>query len=231
MKGACRVTDQAIRPGAWRLPLVPTVIVAAAVATMIALGLWQIDRAGEKAEMRALFERNATLPVMVDRLPDGTAERRTMLFRTVDVDCPAVSGWDTGAARDAQGNSGWRHIAVCGVADGAPPLLADVGTGSAPRFTPAWRGGRVRGTLIEEPDRHGLIERLSGNLPLPRLMVVADTAADGLVATARPDPANLTDNHMAYAVQWFLFALAALVIYALALRRRMRALADADPRR
>ena len=33
---------------------------------------------------------------------------------------------------------------------------------------------------------------------------------------------HFSNNHMAYAVQWFLFAATALVIYAVALRRRMR---------
>ena len=30
-----------------RFPLVPTILVAAAVATIIALGIWQLRRAGE----------------------------------------------------------------------------------------------------------------------------------------------------------------------------------------
>jgi cytochrome oxidase assembly protein ShyY1 len=32
-----------------RWPLIPTLLVAAAVATMIALGIWQLRRADEKA--------------------------------------------------------------------------------------------------------------------------------------------------------------------------------------
>ena len=43
---------------------------------------------------------------------------------------------------------------------------------------------------------------------------------------AAPDPGDLPNNHLAYAGQWFLFALAAAVIYVLALRRRRR---DATP--
>jgi surfeit locus 1 family protein len=37
---------------------------------------------------------------------------------------------------------------------------------------------------------------------------------------ARPNPDDVPNNHMAYAVQWFLFAAAAAVIYLLALRKR-----------
>ena len=32
----------------------------------------------------------------------------------------------------------------------------------------------------------------------------------------------MPNNHLAYAVQWFLFALTALVIYAIALRKRLK---------
>ena len=49
----------------------------------------------------------------------------------------------------------------------------------------------------------------------------------GLEPLAAPDPRDLPNNHLAYAGQWFFFALTALVIYILALRRRStRARAD-----
>ena len=44
----------------------------------------------------------------------------------------------------------------------------------------------------------------------------------GLDANARPDPATIPNNHLSYAIQWFLFALTALVIYGIALRKRMQ---------
>ena len=44
----------------------------------------------------------------------------------------------------------------------------------------------------------------------------------GLQPLAPPDPGDLPNNHLAYAGQWFFFALTALVIYILALRRRGR---------
>jgi cytochrome oxidase assembly protein ShyY1 len=56
--------------------------------------------------------------------------------------------------------------------------------------------------------------------PGPRL--VADPPLAGLEANERPDPSEIPNNHLSYAVQWFLFALTALVIYAVALRRRLR---------
>ena len=52
------------------------------------------------------------------------------------------------------------------------------------------------------------------------IRLIADPPQAGLEPLAMPDPADLPDNHLAYAGQWFFFALTALVIYVLALRRR-----------
>jgi len=41
-----------------------------------------------------------------------------------------------------------------------------------------------------------------------------------LMANASPDPRDIPNNHWSYAIQWFAFAATALIIYALALRRR-----------
>ena len=39
-----------------RFPIVPTVIVAAAIATMVALGVWQLGRMNEKEALIARYE-------------------------------------------------------------------------------------------------------------------------------------------------------------------------------
>ena len=74
---------------------------------------------------------------------------------------------------------------------------------------PPWDGGEVAGTIA----------------PMGKtgVRVVADPPLAGLSANARPDPANLPNNHWSYAIQWFAFALTALVIYVLALRKRLAA--------
>ena len=56
-----------------------------------------------------------------------------------------------------------------------------------------------------------------------RWRIIANPPLAGLSANAVPDPSDLPNNHLAYAVQWFLFALTALVIYFLALRKRLAA--------
>jgi len=52
--------------------------------------------------------------------------------------------------------------------------------------------------------------------------LIASPPLAGLEASAMPDPGELPNNHLSYAVQWFLFALTALVIYGIALRARLR---------
>jgi cytochrome oxidase assembly protein ShyY1 len=55
------------------------------------------------------------------------------------------------------------------------------------------------------------------------MRLVAATPPPGLQPSALPSTAAISNNHRLYAVQWFLFAAIALVIYVLALRKRARA--------
>ena len=83
-------------------------------------------------------------------------------------------------------------------------LYAAVGS----RSEPDGKGGLVHGIIA--PDR------------LSRMRLVSTEPGPGLVASAAPSPDSIPNNHLSYAVQWFLFAAAAGLIYALALRRRER---------
>jgi cytochrome oxidase assembly protein ShyY1 len=57
---------------------------------------------------------------------------------------------------------------------------------------------------------------------LSRMRLVSEEPGPGLVASAVPSPDSIPNNHLSYAIQWFLFAAAAALIYDLALRRRQR---------
>ena len=70
--------------------------------------------------------------------------------------------------------------------------------------------------------RSNPIGRAFGNAPPLRPMLVADVPAKGLAASAPPSATGVSNNHLAYAVQWFLFAAIALIIYAIALWRRAK---------
>ena len=209
-----------------KLPVIPTVIVALAVATMIGLGIWQLDRRARKSHDR---ERTVA-GIAGDRgflfaAPVGDEH----LFRRASAMCLEVVGWTEQAGRAENGAKGWRHIADCRTGVEALTTKFDMGVSTAPGVTPVWKGGEVTGSITQAPDPTPLLASLFGKRPPRPLMLVAETPAPGLAESARPDPSSVPNNHLAYAVQWFLFALAAVVIYALALRWRDKRAAPPAP--
>jgi surfeit locus 1 family protein len=90
-------------------------------------------------------------------------------------------------------------------------MEVDIGWSVAPKYR-EWKGGAVAGLIV--PDhRH-------------RVRLVADEAAPGLQPSMATSPADVPNNHFAYAIQWFLFALTGAIIFVVAVRRRER---DAPP--
>lgn len=202
-----------------RFPLLPTLLVAAAVATMIGLGLWQLRRADEKEALRAQYARNAALPPIA--LPIGTALDDSLLYRRATAFCLEPTAWRLTGGKSAAGRTGTRYIAECRTGAEGPGFAADMGVSSNPRATPGWRGGEVTGTIVAEPQRFSLVQRLRGASAPPRPMIVSERAAPGLEPSARP-AVDAPNNSLAYAFQWFFFAAAAGLIYVLAVRRRQR---------
>ena len=184
-----------------RIPVLATVLVLATVALMLRLGVWQLDRMHQKEALLASYANAQAMSADV-LFPQDEAGAEPLLYRHARVNCVRVTGLTTKAGSNAQRASGLAHYASCILADGGK---ADVVLGwSHEPMTPAWSGGEVGGVIA----------------PGPRL--VADPPLAGLQANARPDPAEIPNNHFAYAVQWFLFAATALVIYALAVWKRSR---------
>lgn len=203
-----------------RLPLIPTLIVALAVATMIALGVWQLQRKGEKEALIALYAANAGKPPIA--FPAMAPVRDAEMFRTSTMNCLEVVGWQSVSGRDDKGKAGFQYVADCRTGAEGPGALVAIGIADRPDFKPGWAGGLVRGTVLAETNRHGLLARLFGTVPVPRPMIVAEVPPSGMRPVAQPDPKAVSNNHLSYALQWFFFAGAALLIYLLALRRRLR---------
>lgn len=188
-----------------RIPFVATAIVLLAVATMIALGFWQLAR---KAEKEALLERYTRAVGMSAEVPwpRKSADYPAALYRHARIDCARVERIEAVAGRSAAGRAGWAQIARCRLDDGGTAAVA-LGWSPGPEG-PRWAGGVVGG-FIAPAGKTGI-------------RLVAAPAQAGLDQLAPPDPANLPNNHLSYAVQWFAFAVTALVIYGLALRGRWR---------
>ena len=188
-----------------RVPLIPTVIVLAAVAVMIALGFWQLARLEAKQAQLARYAiaGDALAEVAWPTSPDQARER---LFRRSRIDCVNPGADAPLAGHNAQGTTGWAHSFSCALPQGG---RADVVIGWSKDLQPRqWRGGVVS----------GIIAPAMGDA----VRLIADPPLAGLAANARPDPAAVPNNHLSYAMQWFLFAATALVIYGLALRKRLR---------
>ncbi|MHA4837301.1 SURF1 family protein [Sphingopyxis sp. MSC1_008] len=203
-----------------RWPLIPTILVLVAVAAMIALGVWQLQRKSEKEALIALYQRNVAMSSLVT-YPELPPVPDAVLFRKSSVVCLEPVRWDPRSGTDRKGAAGIRMIADCRTGAEGPGVLVDVGI--ADDFTPPeWKGGTVQGTIVPGPEQPTVMERAMGKAVPARAMLIADAPVAGLRASAVPPADNTPNNHLAYAVQWFLFAAAALVIYILAVRRRLR---------
>ncbi|SFF75271.1 Cytochrome oxidase assembly protein ShyY1 [Novosphingobium sp. CF614] len=182
-----------------RIPVLATGVVLVAVGIMISLGFWQLRRLHEKEALLAHYAAARGLAAEIAWTAKGVDENQ--LYRRARLTCSAVTGHSSIAGRSRAGDLGMAQTADCTLPDGVTARVV-LGWSRQPNAAAHWRGGEVRGIIA----------------PGPRL--VADPALGGLEANAIPDPSEIPNNHLSYAVQWFLFAATALVIYALALMKR-----------
>ena len=190
-----------------RFPLIHTIVVAAAVATMIALGIWQLQRKNEKEALIVQYRAASTLPPIA--FPSVPREDKNLFYRRATGFCVEPLGWRSTAGRNEKDETGWSHIVSCrtGGLEG-PGMQVDMGWSKSSAPPAGWKGGAVSGVIA--PDR------------MHKIRLVSAEAAPGLVPSARPSPEATPNNHLLYAIQWFFFAAAAAVIYVLALRKRQK---------
>lgn len=182
---------------------ISTVVVGGAVAIMIALGLWQLERAAWKNALLERYEAAADQPA-VD-YPSQVADPLP-LYRRSSVECAEIVDWRHEAGLNADDAVGYVHVADC--RNDERTVAVEIGWSREPVAGTDWQGGDVSGTV--GPDvRYGV------------RLVTAEGLAD-LEASAVPSPEAIPNNHMSYAVQWFAFAAIALIIYLLAWRRRRK---------
>ncbi len=187
-------------------PLIPTILVAAAIATMIGLGFWQLQRRQEKlALLHTLGAARNQPPIAWPTAPFGGP---LPLYRSATGHCLSVTGFRTAAGQDRDGDPGFLVIADCRVGAEGPGMAVELGWSKNPNAGHDYKGGLVSGVIA--PDSTS------------RMRLVAAAPGPGLMASAVPSPDTISNNHLSYAVQWFTFAAAAALIYVLALKRRER---------
>ncbi|MFS0848481.1 SURF1 family cytochrome oxidase biogenesis protein [Novosphingobium panipatense] len=181
-----------------RIPIIATLVVLAAVVTMIALGFWQLRRMHEKEALLAQYAAAQSNPALVHWTAVGVGPE--LLYRRAWLTCHSVTNRSSIAGRNASGEPGLAQTARCALPGGGSALVVLGWSRQLDRGE--WRGGHVTGVIA----------------PGPRL--VAIPSVGGLEANALPDPSELPNNHLSYAMQWFFFAATAFVIFVVELRRR-----------
>jgi surfeit locus 1 family protein len=205
-------------------PLVPTILVALAVATMIGLGIWQLQRKGEREMLLRQVSMNVAKPAI--SYPKLGPIRSVELHRKSSVNCLRVAQWREDSGKDKDERPGTRYLADCVTGADGPGILIVAGISDRPNMTVEWNGGQVEGVITTEPDRRPLISKLFGPKIVLRPMLISNEGLGGLRTSKGPSLDEIrkkADSNLLYAIQWFIFAGAAAIIYILALRKRTQA--------
>jgi surfeit locus 1 family protein len=192
-----------------RLPIVPTLVVLAAVALIIWLGVWNLQRATFHQTQLDSYRSAARLPPMAfptDPVVKGTPP----FYRYATGNCLRVVNWRTSVGENQNEEPGFVVIADCATGAEGPGMSVELGWSKNPNSKPNWAGGFVSGVIV--PDH------------ISRMRLVTAKPANGLEATAAPvaSVAITPGRNRGYAATWFGLAVVAVVIYAVALRKRMR---------
>ncbi len=190
-----------------RLPIIATIVVVAAAALMVGLGIWQIQRLHWKERLLARYAQAERLPPIswpnVPPKPDALP-----LFRHATGLCLHPVGRRAVAGENRAGEPGYSIIVDCATGVEGPGMSVQLGWSKNPNAKVNWNGGLVSGIIA--PDRR------------TQIRLVAASAPPGLEASAEPSLSTIPNNHKFYAIQWFFFAALALLIYGLALRKRLK---------
>lgn len=219
------------------------VLVLVVTGLFVVAGLWQLDRLDQRRERNALIEQRRSAPLV--ELGELLGSPSEVEHRRV----AATGAYDTSeevllSGRTLRGKPG-SHVLTPLVVDGRA-VIVDRGWVPIGRETPPIQGAEppegdveVEGVLL--PSEGGAftgerpaesldamsridVQRLAAQLPYPTYSVYLLLAAqrppqpDGLPEF--PELPERSDGpHLYYAIQWFLFAVIAIVGYAAILRR------------
>jgi len=230
MARGLRFGNRCFRPG-----LVPSVATVLFVVVTVSLGNWQARRAGEKLELaRALDEAGRGAVLSVPSAPVGAASfehhrvsvrgrfvARAILFLDNQV-LHGVAGYRVLTPMNVEGSGmhvlidrGWIAAGDRSRLPGVPTPedvqivegIVAVPGGRFIELAPDPGAGSLRQNLVLEREERRL------GLPLqPFVVEQTSEAKDGLDRT-RTRPDSGVERHRGYALQWYLLALLAAVLY------------------
>jgi surfeit locus 1 family protein len=214
--------------------LVAIALIVAGVC--VRLGLWQLDRRAQR------LTRNAALAEQLARPPVDIAGAGSVEMGGRRVSATGVYDWAREHVRPARPFDGTPGVAML-----TPLVLADGRAVFVDRgWVPSPDGRRVDAARVREPDSatvvgiafaaprgRGDVEpaRLADSLPYAVLPFVIQQTGDPVPGGPRrwPEPALGSGPHLAYAVQWFSFAVIAVVGTGVLLRKGGNRRQQAEP--
>jgi surfeit locus 1 family protein len=228
----------------FKFSLVPTLMTVPAVIVMLGLGVWQLQRLQWKSEiMERIAERTAQEPVTFDKLNDDPAKDeyiRVRLHGSFVHDKELYL-----AARSRNNNVGF-HVITPFVLTNGMAVLVNRGWVPSERKDPAKRAeGQIKGetdvtALVRLTQKQGMMQ--PDNDPVKNVWFFIDVPemkkASGVAteidywfeADATPNPGgfpiggqtriSLPNDHLQYAVTWFVFAITLTVIFLIYSYRR-----------
>lgn len=226
-----------------RFPWILTLVVAAAVAVLLALGVWQVRRLAWKSALIASAEAAAERDPapLAQVVAEGAPE-----FRRVIVDCPGLSSAPYVELQSiSDGQAGVRLVSACpaagatwlvdrgfvGEAISARPSVARSAVPT--RLTAVVRTPSPPGPMAPPPqngrffarDAAAMARALGAQGPVAPQTLYALTSTNPEWLALRPSapPPAFSNNHLGYALTWFGLAAALIAIYGVMLRGRLRA--------
>lgn len=223
------------RPRFW-----PTVFTIPAMLMMLGLGFWQLDRLAWKTALIDSFESRVSQPPVVP--PAAVDDMEAWRFRHVAATGRFLNDKEIQlTGRPFEGNAGF-HVVTPFVVDGGPTVLVNRGWVPMDRRLPAARpetlpdGSVVLDGIVREAGRKGYF--VPDNEPDREIWFtvapaqiaahlgigpVANYYVDALRASERPSelpvgavPAiHVRNEHLQYAITWFLLAATLAVVYVL----------------
>jgi len=237
--------------GARRWPIGATLATLIALAILIGLGVWQLQRLAWKTELLARVAALRTAPAIpLGAALDSLSAGGDVAMRRVVVDCPGLARapfLELYGLREGQAGS--RLVSACEVVSARyRSVLVDRGfvvdtvsarpSVDAADRTPVHLVGVLRvpdaPTFVTPPndpvrnrwfsrDAAAMAKALGAAAPAP-LFLMAETSSNPEWKALRPAPlpSEIPNRHLEYALTWFGLAGALLAVYAAVLRRRWK---------
>lgn len=234
-----------------RFPVGLTVATAVAVAILLGLGTWQVQRLGWKRDLIARIEAaRQSPPVDVVALLRAGKAGEDLRYRRATIDCdpppPLLLYRTTGRSPgEPSASLGRRDVRFCKLPDGAPyrtlllvggfvsdRLALDVAGPPVEngRYLLELREGAHRGPFTPPDDpQKGQVYVLELRRLATLLGAVDPAPYLGYVVDSpacrgcgEPPPAALTNNHLGYAITWYGLAAALIGVYIALLRKRLK---------